>query len=99
MRLDILRYHTIYLKRQARYEEAIEGWQAWHTLTPDDPRPCIELAKYFEWKTTDLEQALHWAKTALVSLSHWMVGWQRDQVWAEIEHRIERITRKLGRID
>jgi hypothetical protein len=99
MRLDILRYHTIYLKRQARYEEAIEGWQAWHMLTPDDPRPCIELAKYFEWKTTDLEQALHWAKTALVSLSHWMAGWQRDQVWAEIEHRIERITRKLGRID
>ena len=99
LRLDILRYHASFLKHHERYEEALEIWQAWHALEPENPKPCIELAKYFEWKEHDLDQALHWAKAALVSLTHWEAGWRRDQVWAEIEHRLERISRKLGRLD
>jgi uncharacterized protein YprB with RNaseH-like and TPR domain len=99
LRLDVLRHHAGFLKRHARYEDVLEAWQAWHALKPDDPRPCVELSKYFEWIAHDLDQALHWAKAALVSLTHWEADWRRDQLWAEIEHRLERISRKQGRLD
>jgi uncharacterized protein YprB with RNaseH-like and TPR domain len=96
IRLDVLRYQTLHLKREGRHEEAVEGWCAWTELTPEDPRPFIELAKYFEWKEQDLGEALRWAESALLSLSHWSPGWRRDQAWEAIQHRLGRLTRKLG---
>jgi uncharacterized protein YprB with RNaseH-like and TPR domain len=97
IRLEVLRYQTIHLKREGRHDEALDGWRTWTKLTPDDPRPSIELAKYYEWKTQDLEEALKWAESALVCLTHWSAGWRRDQVWDEIQHRLERLARKLGK--
>jgi uncharacterized protein YprB with RNaseH-like and TPR domain len=97
IRLDVLRFQTIHLKREGRHEEALDGWRAWCELTPDDPNPCIELAKYYEWKVQDLEEALKWAELALVSLTHWGTGWRRDKAWGAIQHRLERLARKLGR--
>jgi uncharacterized protein YprB with RNaseH-like and TPR domain len=99
IRLDAIRYQTIHLKREGRHEEALEAWRAWCDISPDDPRPCIELAKYYEWHAKDLEQALAWTESALVTLSHWSNDWRRDQVWGEIAHRMKRLSRKLGRED
>jgi uncharacterized protein YprB with RNaseH-like and TPR domain len=96
VRVDALRRYTAHLKRQDRRGEAVEGWHTLHTLTPDDPGPCVELAKYYEWYAQDLAQAQQWAQEALVCLSHWVADWRRDQVWAEIEHRLERLARKIG---
>ncbi len=97
IRLEVLRYQTIHLKREGRHEEAVDAWRTWSELTPDDPRPSIELAKYYEWKVQDLEEALKWAKSALVSLTHWSAGWRRDQAWEAIQHRLERLARKLDK--
>jgi hypothetical protein len=97
IRLDAIRYHTIYLKREGRHAEAIEAWRVWTEISPQDPRPFIELAKYYEWKVKDLEQALQWTESALVSLTHWSDDWRREQVWTEITHRLKRLSRKLGR--
>ena len=96
VRIEALRRFATQLKRQERYEEAIQAWQEWHQLAEDDPRPCIELAKHYEWKARDLEQALEWAKRALVCLSHWPAGWRREERWEEIEHRLARLKRKLS---
>ncbi|UCF60454.1 MAG: ribonuclease H-like domain-containing protein [Anaerolineaceae bacterium] len=96
VRVDALHRYTAYLKSQDRRDEAIEKWQTLHSLSPDDPRPCIELSKYFEWHANDLAQAQQWAQEALVCLSHWEDGWRRDQVWGEIEHRLGRLARKAG---
>ena len=85
------------LKRQARWQEAGEIWQRWITTVPGpDPRPYVELAKFCEWQTGDLEQAAMWTSWALHNLqsgpSH-----QRSLVQlAELEHRLARIQRKLG---
>jgi hypothetical protein len=93
---EALRRYTAYLKREGRRAEALEGWKAWHQLEPSDPRPCIELAKYYEWEVEDMEAAMDWAQRGLNCLTHWPEDWRREQVWAEIEHRIRRLTRKLG---
>lgn len=97
IRLDVLRYQTLHLKREGRHEEALDGWQIWTELKPDDPIPYIELAKYYEWKAKDLEEATKWTESALVTLTHWSAGWRRDQAWEAIQHRLERLARKLGR--
>jgi uncharacterized protein YprB with RNaseH-like and TPR domain len=95
VRIDALRRYTTHLKRQDRRAEAVEGWRTLHSLAPDDPGPCVELAMYYEWHAQDLAQAQQWAQEALVCLSHWAADWRRDQVWAEIEHRLERLARKM----
>jgi uncharacterized protein YprB with RNaseH-like and TPR domain len=96
VRVDALHRYTAYLKSQDRREEAVDKWQTLHRLAPDDPRPCVELSKYYEWHANDLAQAQQWAQEALVSLSHWEDGWRRDQIWGEIEHRLGRLARKAG---
>jgi len=97
IRLDAIRYQTIHLKSKGRHADALEAWLAWYELSPEDPRPCIEMAKYYEWKMKDFEQALEWAESALVSLTHWNDDWRREQAWEEITHRLKRLSRKLGR--
>jgi len=93
---EALRLLSLKLKRGAQFDEAVETWTAWHQADPHDPRPCVELAKYYEWRAQDLEQAAAWAKEALVSLSRWEQGWRRRQRWAEVEHRLVRLQRKRG---
>ncbi len=94
-RIDALRHFSAYLKRKDRREEAVTHWMLWNELAPDDPSPCIELAKYFEWHNTDLGRAREWADSALLCLSHWPATWRRDQMWEAIEHRLRRLNRKL----
>ena len=91
---EALRLLSFQLKAGGQFDEALETWRTWHKSDRHDPRPCIELAKYFEWRTKDLEQATHWAKEALVSLTHWEEDWRRQQQWAEVEHRLARLKRK-----
>jgi uncharacterized protein YprB with RNaseH-like and TPR domain len=94
LRLETLRRYAAHLKRQGRHQEALQGWEGWHALAPQDPEPCIELAKYFEWRAGDLGQATQWAERALASLDHWPDGWRKGQAREAIEHRLARLARK-----
>jgi hypothetical protein len=96
IQLEALRRLSYQWKRQERYLEALELWQQWSELAPDDPLPRIELAKYYEWKAKELAAARGWAAKALLCLSHWPEGWRRRRHQAEIEHRLERLARKIG---
>jgi len=93
---EALRRYTGQLRRQARWAEAVSGWVGWHALEPANPEPCLELAKYFEWRAHDLGEARRWAEAALVALTHWEPGWRRDEVWAAVENRLRRLTAKIG---
>lgn len=86
--------YASFLKRAGRRAEAASLWQKWAGIVEDDPAPCIELAKYYEWGARDMEQAREWAGRALVSVSHWRKGWERDEAWRDIQHRLERLGRK-----
>jgi hypothetical protein len=82
-------------KRQERWAEAAELWQLWLTSLPgNDATPYIELAKYCEWQTQDLEQAEMWTAWALHNLRT-TPAWQRSPgQLSELEHRLGRIQRK-----
>jgi uncharacterized protein YprB with RNaseH-like and TPR domain len=96
LQAETLRRYTAQLRRQGRWPEAVNGWEAWHALEAGNPEPCLELSKYFEWRARDFEQARLWAEAALVSLTHWEPGWRRDELWASVENRLRRISRKLS---
>jgi uncharacterized protein YprB with RNaseH-like and TPR domain len=95
LKVEALQRYTGYLKRQDRRKDAVEGWEMWHTLAPDDPKPCIELAMYYEWHAQDLSKAHGWSEKALQCLSHWPQDWRRDESRTKIEHRLERLARKM----
>lgn len=99
VRLEAFRRYTVLLKRLDRHEEALESWRQWHETDPADPRPCIELAKYYEWRSHDLGQAAHWAQEASLTIASWPSGWRRERMQAEIEHRLARIEGKRSRKD
>jgi hypothetical protein len=96
LQAETLRRYTAQLRRQGRWPEAVNGWEAWHTLEPGNPEPCLELAKYFEWRAHDPHEARRWAEAALVCLTHWQPGWRRDEAWAAVENRLRRLSSKLG---
>jgi hypothetical protein len=97
LKVEALRHYTTQLKREDRRAEAVSSWELWHELALDDPQPCIELSMYYEWHQHDYKHANRWAQEALMCLSHWNKGWRRDRIWAEVEHRIRRITEKQAR--
>ncbi len=96
LRIEALRRFTTFLKRDGRKHEAVDGWIKWSELAPEDPQPCIELAKYYEWDQKDYAQARHWAQTAVQCLTFWPEDWRRDRFWTELEHRLQRLQGKIG---
>ncbi|MCO6453178.1 MAG: ribonuclease H-like domain-containing protein [Caldilineales bacterium] len=85
------------LKRQKRRHLAVEFWE---TLAPmldsQNIGPQIELAKYHEWESGDLARAAAWTQSALVRVQAWRPGYYRNQMMAELEHRMQRIQGKLA---
>jgi uncharacterized protein len=97
VRVEALRLWSSELKRLDRRREALQRWEAWHRLAPDDPRPCIELAMYYEWHASDLVQARTWTLAARESLANWPLDWRRSASQAEVDHRLSRLEVKLER--
>jgi len=82
------------LKRQERRADAVPLWEQWASFSLDDPQPCVELAKYYEWHAVDLPKAIEWTERALKLVSGWPKGWQRDEALSAIRHRLERLKGK-----
>ncbi len=83
------------LKRQERWEEAAELWQLWLSSVPGaDATPFVELAKYCEWQTGDLEQAEMWSAWALHTVEAAPVYQRVPGQLADLQHRLARIRRK-----
>ena len=95
IKIDALHHYSAYLKRAGKRTEAVGFWETWHSLAVDDPHPCIELAKYHEWYSKDLSAAQHWSQEALQCLTYWPEDWRRAKIWAEIEHRLGRLSKKI----
>ena len=94
LKIEALRRYSVHLKREGRRTEAVNLWSMWHDLAPEDERPCIELAKYYEWECKDYEAAAEWTQAAFQCLTHWPKDWRRERIWAELENRLKRLTRK-----
>jgi len=97
VRIEALRHYSQHLRRDGRAAEAIGLWQEWHALDPADPSPCLELAKFYEWRAADLLAAQAWANEGLMCLTHWPADWRRKETWQAIEHRLTRLASKAAR--
>ncbi len=97
LRIKVLHALGDLLKRGHRRAEALAYWQQWALEAPDDVRPHVELAKYFEWHTGDLSLASGWTQAALRQAEAWPAGTRRNIVLAELRHRLARLERKAGK--
>ena len=87
-------------KQLDRRAEAIVWWeQAAQPVPRAQVQPsidaCEELAKHYEWHERDLPRALHWTQHALTLADQLPGGYARDTMQAALDHRRQRLTRKL----
>ena len=82
-------------KRLGRWDEAAALWEQWiGTIPGDDLTPYVELAKYHEWHTTDLDAARGWAAWALRIAEGLAPDSYREDVAANLVHRLARLEGK-----
>jgi len=87
----------IRFKRRKAWPEALAIWDTWIDRLPGDVAPLVEKAKYCEWNVRDLGEALACTEAALARAAAHPKGMRRFSVLAELEHREERLKRKLAR--
>jgi uncharacterized protein YprB with RNaseH-like and TPR domain len=86
------------LKRQERREDALRWWQEL-VESHGAVYACEELAKHYEWQDADLVQAVAWTERGVALAGAWPPGPKRRDALAELEHRLERLNRKLSSPD
>ncbi len=82
------------LKRQERWDAAAACWHSLADLQPASVDPCLELAKYHELHSGDLDQARAWTDTALRIASAWGQSLYRETALIDLQHRRDRIEHK-----
>ena len=95
-----LRLSLLY-KQLDRRADAIDLWEAVAQAAPLDSlssvEACVELAKYYEWHAVDLPRALGWTEQALAIAAALPDRLMRSQVLPDVEHRKQRLVRKISR--
>lgn len=95
LRADVFAQWASLLKRQARWAEAADLWQRWlSSVAGGNVLPFIELAKYHEWRTGDLEQAEMWAAWGLHTVESALAHQRLPGQMADLRHRLARLQRK-----
>ncbi len=82
-------------KRQGRHEETLRLWAELAELRLDT-LGHEEIAKYHEWHSGDLEQALLWTERGIRLAESWWPGWRRTAALNALSHRRQRLLRKLA---
>ena len=84
-------------KRTGRWSDAIALWERLRSTEQGGILPHVELAKYYEHHARDCEYALSLALQARerINMSPWLAGYV--QTLGELDHRIDRLKRKLSR--
>ena len=88
-------------KHEQNYFIAIELWKQAANLLQIPP--CVELAKYYEHQQKDISEAIYWTRFALEILDKdikpsetdsFPTRFDRDLYRKDLEHRLERLSRK-----
>lgn len=88
------------LKRQERRAEAAAVWHDWITSVPGpEVTPYEELAKHHEWQELDLAAARKWTLWGLHTARQLPPGPAREEALSSLQHRLERLERKLAERD
>ncbi len=95
---DAFRLLALHYKRQGDWDRAVRLWERWiSTATVDTVHPYIELAKYHEWQSKDLDQADTYTRWAMYVRESSPFR-HPPQTAAELQHRLTRISRKKRRL-
>jgi uncharacterized protein YprB with RNaseH-like and TPR domain len=82
-------------RRQENYAAACTVWQ--QAAEGRQIYAHVELAKYYEHKQRDYEQAHHWTQTALALVQSRSPTHPDRREWlAALQHRLKRLQRKIG---
>jgi uncharacterized protein YprB with RNaseH-like and TPR domain len=84
------------LKARGDSAAGVEFWEAWVASAPDDPRPSIELAKYYEWRMGDPSKAVEWTERAASAAANLPAGVRRRDAERDAAHRLTRLQRKMN---
>ena len=88
---------SILQKRRGDFNEAIRLWET--AAANGHVYAHIEMAKYYEHKCRDATTALKWTRSALEHVEHAdLAGYMRKYWLEEINHRLERLERKVSSI-
>jgi uncharacterized coiled-coil protein SlyX len=82
------------LKRRGQRGEALPWWQQLVECS-GAVYACEELAKHYEWHDRDLAQAVAWTQQGLALAEGWPATSKRRQTLTELNHRLERLKRKV----
>ncbi|PTX53894.1 hypothetical protein C8P63_12512 [Melghirimyces profundicolus] len=96
IRREAFRESARILKRQGNWSDAHRLWTEWMEEDAWNPEPCVELAKYFEHRTREMEPAYRTAREALRRLSKRRRTGLRvsDKEREALKHRIRRLEEK-----
>ena len=95
LRAQTLRELALLLKRQNRRDEAAVFWRALADMRQsNDVEALVELAKYHEWHTGDIEKARALTLEAITRAETWTPVYRRRDMLADLTHRLERLERK-----
>jgi uncharacterized protein YprB with RNaseH-like and TPR domain len=81
-------------KSAGSFDRAVELWESWHETDPNDPLPCVELAKFYEWRAHDLAEAVQWAESAFTAAERITAASRRREFERAVTHRMKRLERK-----
>ncbi len=80
-------------RRMGNWEGAIALWR--QAAEKGQVYACVELAKFYEHRLRDIKEASIWTRTGLDLVAAGKVpAFQRRQMLAELEHRMDRLERK-----
>jgi uncharacterized protein YprB with RNaseH-like and TPR domain len=82
------------LKRRGQRGQALPWWQQL-VESSGAVYACEELAKHYEWHDEDLAEAAAWTQQGLALAEAWPASSKRRQALAELNHRQERLVRKI----
>jgi hypothetical protein len=89
---EVIFYHSLAFKRRGDWSRAVELWLELAEQTSRESREaCLELAKYYEHRAKDPQQALNFTRQADQK------GTSGPRQKADLQKRVERLGRKLGR--
>lgn len=83
------------LKKQGKFPAAVTIWKRWASIAPDDPEPCLALAKYYENQSQYLEEALQWAEALYHTYDAQPPSSSKSLHLQSAQRRIKRIQKKL----
>lgn len=97
LRHDTLERLALLHKRHGDYPAAIPVWEV--AANEGMVFACVELAKYYEHHSLELTQALQWTHRAIEIIQDpGFSRLERQQVLPELEHRLERLRRKIEQL-